>query len=83
MKPLKWNTNLGRSSVIPIFLLLGVILLVVVGCSPETDPGQAEQSDSVNLTSMLLELEVTPKESNEAGPVATLPCSNYGLPPTS
>ena len=78
MKPLKWSTNLGQSSVIPIFLLLGVILLVVVGCNPETDLRQADQSDSGNVTSKLLELEVTSKESNEAEQVSTFPCVNYG-----
>ena len=74
---------MGRSGVMPLFLMIGVILLAVVGCSPETDPRQAGQSDSGNVTSKLLELEVTSKKSNEAEQVSTFPCVNYGLSPTS
>ena len=78
MKPLKWNTNLGRSSVMPLFLMIGVILLVAVGCSREADIQEVQQSESAKVPSKLLELEVTSKESNEAEQVSTFPCVNYG-----
>lgn len=68
--------------------MLGVILLAAVGCSGEADVQQVQQSDSGEVSSKLLEpevtpSEVTPRESTEAGPVATLPCSNYGISPES